>query len=154
MTDTPRELPAEVRRAMWALRGGLLVAAGGIVGFFLSYNQVGAPELAAADYHPLPLGAWLSIVAWCAGSLAPGGVLAFSAEAGEAPLTLRESRRFAHSQDYLQGVLTAAGFTGIRLERAVLRHDRGAAIEGFIVTASAPMALRDLQGDGEGAALV
>ncbi|MBN8290668.1 methyltransferase domain-containing protein [Rhodobacter sp. NTK016B] len=121
----------------------------------LSALEIGAPYdlILAADVF-VYLGALERIVAWCAGSLAPGGVLAFSAEAGEAPLTLRESRRFAHSQDYLQGVLAAAGFTAIRLERAVLRHDRGAAIEGFIVTASAPMALRDLQGDGEGAALV
>ena len=62
-----RELPPEVRRALWVLRGGLGIAALGIVGFFLSFNDVGAPALAAADRHPLPMGAWVSILAWCAG---------------------------------------------------------------------------------------
>lgn len=61
------ELPVAARRAMWTLRAGLGVAAAGIVGFFLSYGQVGAPSLAAADYHPMPPLALLSIGAWVAG---------------------------------------------------------------------------------------
>lgn len=52
---------------MWALRGGLALSAAGILGFLLSYNAVGAPALAAADYHPIPPVAWASIVAWVAG---------------------------------------------------------------------------------------
>lgn len=54
---------------MWVLRVGLGIAALGIIGFFLSYGQVGAPELAAADRHPLPVVAWLSILAWCIGMI-------------------------------------------------------------------------------------
>lgn len=64
---TRPELPPNVRYAMWALRGGLAVAGLGIIGFFLSYSEVGAPSLASADYHAIPTLAWLSIVAWFAG---------------------------------------------------------------------------------------
>ncbi len=99
------------------------------------------------------LGALERIVAWCAGSLAPGGVLAFTVERGEAPLVLRESRRFAHSRDYLQGVLAAAGFTQVELAEAALRKDRGVDIQGFVVVAGGLVRQSDRQGDGEGLAL-
>jgi len=83
-------------------------------------------------------------------------VLAFTVEAGEAgegPLVLRESRRFAHSAAYLSDVLRAAGFTELRLSEAVLRKDRGAEIRGFVVVAGGLQRARDRQGDGEGLAL-
>lgn len=102
------------------------------------------------------LGALERIVAWCAGSLAPGGVLAFTVEAGEAgegPLVLRESRRFAHSEAYLSDVLRAAGFTELHLSEATLRKDRGAEIRGFVVVAGGLLRAHDRQGDGEGMAL-
>ena len=102
------------------------------------------------------LGALERIVAWCAGSLAPGGVLAFTVEAveaGEAPVVLRESRRFAHSAAYLAEVLRAAGFTDLRLVEAPLRKDRGAEIRGYVVVAGGLARQADRQGDGEGLAL-
>ncbi|MFN4099611.1 MAG: class I SAM-dependent DNA methyltransferase [Pararhodobacter sp.] len=100
------------------------------------------------------LGALERIVAWAAGSLNPGGVLAFTVEAGEEPLTLRDSRRFAHSRSYLQDVLAAAGFTRLGLTEAPIRKDRGAAIAGFVVVACGLVRQTDRQGDGEGMALV
>lgn len=99
------------------------------------------------------LGALERIVGWCAGSLAPGGVLAFTVEAGEAPVTLRESRRFAHSAGYLAEVLAAAGFRRVRIEEAALRKDRGEAIRGFVVLAEELQRQTDRQGDGEDMAL-
>ena len=99
------------------------------------------------------LGALERIVAWCAGSLNPGGVLAFTVEAGDAPLTLRESRRFAHSRRYVEDVLTAAGFSAIRITDAVLRRDRGAEIAGFVVVAQGLLRHAHRQSDGEDAVL-
>jgi len=100
------------------------------------------------------LGALERIVAWAAGSLTPGGVLAFTVEAGEAPLALQDSRRFAHSRGYLEDVLGAAGFTRLALTEAPIRKDRGAAIRGFVVVAAGLARQADRQGDGEGMALV
>lgn len=99
------------------------------------------------------LGALERIVAWCAGSLNPGGVLAFTVESAEAALTLRESRRFAHSRAYLEDVLAAAGFSHRRFDPAVLRKDRGEGIPGFVVLAEGLVRQSDRQGDGEGMAL-
>lgn len=108
--------------------------------------------IVAADVF-VYLGALERIAAWCAGSLAPGGTLAFTVESGDAPVTLRESRRFAHSRAYLLEVLTAAGFTRITLTDAVLRLDRGAPIQGFTVLADGLLPRVNRQGDGEGFAL-
>ncbi|WP_138472072.1 class I SAM-dependent methyltransferase [Poseidonocella sp. HB161398] len=143
----------------WDISAGMLALAGekGIYDALekrdLSQLEIG-PErydlILAADVF-IYLGALERILAWCAGALAPGGVLAFTVEKGEAPLTLRESRRFAHSAAYLRDVLEAAGFTGIRLEEAVLRQDRGADIAGLVVLAGAPVPQTEGQGDGEDA---
>ncbi|WP_127105922.1 methyltransferase domain-containing protein [Pararhodobacter zhoushanensis] len=128
------------------------------------YDQLGKADLAelalgaqydlilAADVF-VYLGALERIVAWCAGSLTPEGVLAFTVEAGEAPLTLRESRRFAHSRDYVEAVLAAAGFTAVQITDAVLRRDRGAAIHGFVVVAQGLVRQARWQSDGEDAVL-
>lgn len=100
------------------------------------------------------LGALEQIVGWCAAALAPGGVLAFSVEAeDQAPLTLRESRRFAHSPAYLDEVLRAAGLSVLAMQPAVLRKDRGEDIHGLIVLAAAPLTGTRRQGEGEGMAL-
>ena len=100
------------------------------------------------------LGALERITAWCAGSLTAGGTLAFTVEAEPAaPVTLRESRRFAHSRAYIDEVLTAAGFARVVVTEAVLRQDRGAPIDGFVVLAEGLATRLDRQGDGEGFAL-
>lgn len=92
----------------------------------------------AADVF-LYLGALDRILGWCAASLLPGGVLGFTVESSDtAPLILRESRRFAHSRDYLAGVLQSAGFGRVQVTAAVLRRDRGQDIAGLVVLAEAP----------------
>jgi predicted TPR repeat methyltransferase len=120
----------------------------------LATLEIGADRydlIVAADVF-VYLGALERIVGWCAGSLAEGGTLAFTVEAGDEPLTLRESRRFAHSRAYLLGVLADAGFGQVSIDEADLRMDRGAAIRGFVVVA-ALVGARDRQGDGEDMAL-
>lgn len=126
----------------------------------LDKHDLGALEIGEARFDLILaadvfvyLGALERIIAWCAGSLAPGGVLGFTVESGEAPLTLRESRRFAHSRRYLEDVLRAAGFTDLRIDETVLRRDRDADIRGFVVVATGLVRQSDRQGDGEGLAL-
>ncbi|WP_295813883.1 methyltransferase [uncultured Nitratireductor sp.] len=70
-------------------------------------------------------------------SLSPGALLVFSVEhhAGPEAMVLRASRRYAHSEQYLRATLAGAGFEPVLLEKAVIRMDRGASIEGLIVAA-------------------
>lgn len=100
------------------------------------------------------LGALEQIVGWVAGALAPDGRFAFSVEAhdGPEPFLLRESRRYAHSEPYLRGLLQEAGFE-VSITRDWLRMDRAAPIWGYVVQAVRVGARRDLQGDGEDFAL-
>lgn len=90
--------------------------------------------ITAADVFAY-LGGLEAIIGWVGRALAAGGSFAFTTEAHDGPgFALRESRRYAHSEAYLRGLLQAAGFTA-RFSRAPLRMDRGAPIEGFVVVA-------------------
>lgn len=106
--------------------------------------------IVAADVFTY-LGALERIVGWCAGALTPGGLLAFTVEAGEDPLTLRPSRRFAHSAGYVGGLLGTAGFETVEMSETVLRKDRGEDITGLIVIAANAAARGSHQDDGEDA---
>ena len=100
------------------------------------------------------LGALERIIGWCAASLGPQGRLAFTVELGSAPVQLRDSCRFAHSRDYVQGLMRDAGFAGLQITETVLRQDRGQDVAALcVVAAPLPLAL-DLEGDGEAPALV
>ncbi len=48
---------------------------------------------------------------------------------------LRQTRRYAHAETYVRSVLSASGLVLLSLEREIIRQDRGAAVEGFIVVA-------------------
>lgn len=113
----------------------------------LALDEARYDLIVAADVFTY-VGALERIIAWCAGSLNPGGRLAFAVEAGEAGITLRESRRFAHGRAYLADLMASAGFDGVTLIDCVLRQDRGADIGGLIAVASAPSAGQDREGDG------
>lgn len=109
--------------------------------------------IVAADVF-MYLGALERIVGWCAGSLAPGGRLAFSVELGTGPVELRESRRFAHSRGYIEGLMRDAGFADVAIGDCVLRQDRGNSITALWVVASGLPLTHDREGDGEAAAVV
>ena len=94
------------------------------------------------------------MIGWCAGALAPGGQIAFTLELGEAPVQLRESRRFAHSREYITGLMAEAGFAEVSLTGCALRQDRGQDVAALLVTARAPARVLDREGDGETEALV
>lgn len=104
--------------------------------------------IVAADVFTY-VGALEEIIAWCAASLTPAGWLTFTVEAGEAGVTLRDSRRFAHAPAYLRELLASAGFRHVQLTECVMRRDRGADIATLCVTASRTSGGRLREGDGE-----
>ncbi len=91
--------------------------------------------ITAADVFAY-LGALERIVGWVAQALRPGGRFAFTVEAHEGlgAYVLRDSRRYAHAAGPLVALLDYAGFE-VRMERRVLRQDRGAPIWGLVVQA-------------------
>ncbi|XBQ14967.1 MAG: methyltransferase domain-containing protein [Oceanicaulis sp.] len=106
--------------------------------------------IVAADVFAF-VGALEQVVAWCAASLAPGGRLAFTVEAGEAPVMLQESRRFAHSRAYLETLAADAGFGAASIEPCVVRTDRGAPVASWCVVYALDPAGQAREGDGEAA---
>src|SRR5262245_44206897 len=74
--------------------------------------------------------------------LVPSGLFAFSAErCAEGEYVLGESGRFSHSQDYIQRLATTTGFETLLTENAILRHQEGSAVEGFIAVLRSPQRL-------------
>lgn len=134
----------------WDISAGMLARARG-KGLYhhlekrdLGQLQAGAAQwdtILAADVF-IYLGALERIVAWVAQALAPGGLFAFTAEAGEgdqaAGVTLLPSRRYAHSRQYLADLLHQAGFADVRITPATLRQDRGQPVAAFVVLCAAP----------------
>ena len=108
--------------------------------------------IVAADVF-IYLGALERIISWCAASLAPGGYLAFTVEEGSSPVELRESRRFAHSQVYIAGLLRDAGFAAVTIQPGVIRQDRGEDVASLCVVASGLATQRSSEEDGEAHAL-
>lgn len=90
--------------------------------------------IAAADVFAY-VGALDRIIGWVGRALAPGGTFVFTAESCDGTgFVLRDSRRYAHSESYLCGLLAQAGLVP-DIARATLRMDRGAPIEGLMVGA-------------------
>ncbi len=82
------------------------------------------------------VGALERLVGWVAGSLAPGGLFAFTVEAlaGEG-FALGTARRYAHSESYVRDLLAQAGFATLAITRSTLRTDRGQPVEALVVSA-------------------
>ena len=89
----------------------------------------------AADVF-IYLGALERIIGWCAGTLTAEGRLAFSIEVGDQPIQLRQSRRIAHSAEYIENLLRDAGFSDVSQQPCVLRTDRGKDVSSMIFVAS------------------
>lgn len=95
-----------------------------------------ADLIIAADVF-MYVGALDGITQTVSRALKPDGVFAFSVERndGPEPFRLRESRRYAHSENYVRDVLNEAGLAITSMSPEVIRMDRGAAIEGLIILA-------------------
>ncbi|MCJ8521667.1 putative TPR repeat methyltransferase [Pseudorhizobium tarimense] len=66
--------------------------------------------------------------------LLPGGHFAFSVEeaTGDEGFELRESLRYAHTEDYIRSLLTRFGFETLAMMRTDIRLDRGEPIFGML----------------------
>ncbi|MBN2247872.1 MAG: hypothetical protein JW733_04155 [Coriobacteriia bacterium] len=63
-----RDVPPAVRVQLYLFWAGMAIAGIGVVGFFLSFWQVGSATAAAIDVHEdVPVYAYASIAAWVAG---------------------------------------------------------------------------------------
>jgi len=70
----------------------------------------------------------------CASALRPGGMFAFSIEAGDDADTfaLRATGRYAHASAYIQALAAATGFSEIERRAVALRKERGKDVDGYI----------------------
>jgi predicted TPR repeat methyltransferase len=102
----------------------------------LALPAASADIVVAADVF-MYVGAIDGVVARAAAALRPGGLFAFSVEKHDGPedLVLRPSRRYAHSQAYLQRLLDRSGLTVLWFDVQPIRMDRGEPIAGLVVLA-------------------
>ena len=103
---------------------------------FLAGRAPTTDLITAADVF-IYCGALPPVLAAVIPALKPGGLLAFSLEAhdGEEPVFLRASLRYAHGDAAARQAVADAGLEVLRFDRATLRQDRGAPIEGVLVLA-------------------
>ncbi|WP_135470608.1 class I SAM-dependent DNA methyltransferase, partial [Crenalkalicoccus roseus] len=88
--------------------------------------------IAAADVLNY-LGDLAPALAAMAQALAPGGIAAFSVEAGEgAPYALSAAMRYRHDPGHVAALAGAAGFAVLARREAVLRRERGAPVAGML----------------------
>lgn len=101
-----------------------------------SHTGEKADLVVAADVF-IYLGALHGIVGTVARMLADNGLFAFSVEtlAGTTGFALQPSRRYAHSEIYVRGLLAANGFSILSAETTVIRQDRRQPVEGLAVVA-------------------
>jgi predicted TPR repeat methyltransferase len=90
-----------------------------------------------------------AVMAATAAALRPGGVFVFTVEAADdasdaavpkAGYRLEETRRFRHARDYLQKVIEEAGWVQRGFDAVRLRQERGAPVNGWLITLARPMA--------------
>jgi predicted TPR repeat methyltransferase len=76
-----------------------------------------------------------AVAAAAARALKPGGLFAFTVERAEdcASYALGAKNRYAHSPDYVEAVVTAAGFRLVSTERASTRREAGEDVPGLVV---------------------
>jgi predicted TPR repeat methyltransferase len=84
-----------------------------------------------------------AVLAAAGASLRPGGILLFTLEhakedAVSAGYRLHPDGRYMHTEQYVRGVLGGAGFEVMEIEKAVLRREGEAYVEGLVVTARQP----------------
>ena len=98
----------------------------------------GSRDLVTAADVFLYLGDLTPVLHRIAASCEPGALLAFSVEAGpdDEAFVLRPSLRYAHGLAPLLSALDASGFDVRSQRRAVIRQDRGEAVEGHILIAA------------------
>ena len=91
-------------------------------------------DIAVAADVLIYLGDLSGVFAGIGRALRPGGLFAFSVEASaDADYRLQPSRRYAHSQAYLDRLAQMNGLSLESVESAVLREDGARAVEGLLL---------------------
>ncbi|NKE46504.1 methyltransferase domain-containing protein [Roseomonas frigidaquae] len=124
---SPRMLAEARRRGLYdALHEAELVD-------FLATRRAGFDLVAAVDVLNY-LGDLAPALAGIAGALAPGGVAAFSIEAGEgAPFALGEGLRYRHDPAHVLALAAEAGLALLARQDAPLREEKGAPVAGVLL---------------------
>lgn len=104
---------------------------GDLGGFLATQGPASADLVVAADVF-VYIGDLDAIFAQCARALERGGLLAFSAQAGEDAWALGADLRYAHSPSYLRALAAARDFEIVCLEEASTRKDAGADVPGLV----------------------
>lgn len=96
-----------------------------------------ADLVAAADVFAY-FGDLSTVIGVAAGLLRPGGLLAFTCEAGpdEVDWLLQPSLRYCHGAHYIRTLVEAAGLTIERFEREPIRREKSEPIHGYLVIAT------------------
>ncbi|WP_442579230.1 methyltransferase domain-containing protein [Mesorhizobium sp. ASY16-5R] len=104
----------------------------------LTLEAQSADLMTAADVF-IYVGALERIAATVSSALLPGGLFAFSVERHDGPedFILRETRRYAHSEDYVRKTLRNAGMELVVLSTDTIRMDRAETVAGLFVLAQA-----------------
>ncbi len=102
----------------------------------LAYDGAPADLVTAADVF-MYVGALDGVMKVVAAMLEQDGLFGFSVELlrGEGDFVLQPSRRYAHSERYVRGMLAGNGFAPLSIETAVIRQDRREPVDGLIVIA-------------------
>ena len=114
---------------------------------FLGAHAGAVDLLAAADVLNY-CGELRPVLQAAARVLVPGGLFAFTLElhGGTEPLLLGPTLRYAHNAELAMAGCRAAGFEIVQQAAAVLRHDRGAPVEGLLVLLRRPATVAELPG--------
>ena len=111
------------------------LAAGDAVAFLAAEPEASADLIVAADVLPY-VGDVGPLVVAAARALAPGGLLAASAERADGnEFVLGPTLRYRHSAGVLRQAATTAGLAVAAIEPAVLRKEAGRPVDGLIVVA-------------------
>jgi predicted TPR repeat methyltransferase len=114
---------------------------------YLSRRHADVDLIVAADVF-IYLGDLETAFAAVRRALRAGGRFAFSVEMGDGPdFELAMTRRYQHSQAYIERVAANAGFVVSRIERGVLRTNNGSDVDGLLVLLAQRL---DATGSGAG----
>lgn len=91
--------------------------------------------LVAADVCPY-IGDLAPLLAAAAPALAPGGLLAFTAERGEAGWSLGGTRRFVHAPEHVREAAAVGRWRVVSLTESVLRTEGDAPVPGLVAVLS------------------
>ncbi|BAV33880.1 methyltransferase [Sulfuricaulis limicola] len=108
-------------------------------------SKAAAWDLAIAADVFVYLGDLREVFAACATALRPGGILAFSVETGDdnGTFVLRQTGRYAHSDNYIRALAADAGFTEVGSHAAVLRRESGRDVQGRLYLLRRPLILAE-----------